>query len=62
MDHQAKLKAAKEYLKERGIFVLDGKFTPTSPAATDVAATVARYRAQTGGGKILHAVKDYRTK
>jgi hypothetical protein len=57
MNHQAKVKAAMDYLKARGIYVLDGKFQPTSSAATDVAKTIERYRAQTMGSRPLRAVK-----
>lgn len=39
-----KREAAMAYLKARRIHVLDGLFTPTPPPATDVRATIARYR------------------
>ena len=33
-----------EYLRNRGLYLLDGKFTPTQPSATDVAETIRRFR------------------
>lgn len=53
MSNAKKLDAAIAYLKERGIYVLDGKFRPTKPVDTDVAKTWAKYRAQTQGTKTL---------
>ena len=35
--------AALIYLRERGIYILDGVFKPTVAAATDVAATIRRF-------------------
>lgn len=51
--HRAKLAKAIAYLRERKIYVTEFNFHPTSAAATDVAQTVARYRAQTGDKKTL---------
>lgn len=42
-NEEARAKAL-AYLKDRGIYILDGKFKPTGPASTDVAKTMARYR------------------
>lgn len=39
----AKRAAALHYLKSRGIYILDGKFKPTTATATDVRQTIARY-------------------
>ncbi len=36
--------AAIEYLRSRGKYILDGKFTPTSAAATNIVETVKRYQ------------------
>jgi hypothetical protein len=36
--------AAIEYLRSRGKYILDGKFTPTSAAATNIGETVKRYQ------------------
>lgn len=44
MSLEEKRKAAIEYLKQRKIYVLDNKFKPTPPPATDIASTIARYR------------------
>ena len=49
MTLQDKRAAALAYLRERGIYLLDGQFTPTSATATDVKATIARYRRQVEG-------------
>lgn len=40
--HQEQLAKALAYLRERGLYILDGRFTPTSAAATDVRATWQR--------------------
>ena len=57
MGNDEKRKAALEYLKSRGLYLLDGKFRPTCAAATDVATTIARYKAQTGGVKLKLTAK-----
>jgi len=49
--------AAMQYLKDRGIYLLDNKFKPTNAASTDVAKTWARYRAQTQGKQIVRMAK-----
>ena len=37
-------KKAIEYLRNRNLYILDGKFVPTQPTATDVAETIRRYK------------------
>jgi hypothetical protein len=49
MSLNQKRAAALAYLRERGIYILDGKFCPTNASSTDVAATIARYRRQVEG-------------
>lgn len=49
--------AAVKYLKDRGIYLLDNKFKPTNAASTDVAKTIARYRAQTTNAKPIRVAK-----
>lgn len=49
--------AAVQYLKDRGIYLLDNKFKPTNAASTDVAKTWARYRSQTQGKQIVRMAK-----
>jgi hypothetical protein len=52
-----KFDAAMAYLKARGIYLLDNKFKPTNAASTDVAKTIARYRAQTTNTKPIRVAK-----
>lgn len=52
-----KFEAAMAYLKSRGIYLLDNKFKPTNAASTDVAKTIARYRAQTTNTKPIRMAK-----
>lgn len=44
--HSEKLKESLEYLRSRGKYILDGKFKPTNSNATDVAATIKKYRTE----------------
>ena len=37
-----------KYLKERNLFILDGKFTPTKAANTDITAVFNRERSKIG--------------
>ena len=56
--NEAALAKAIEYLRSRGKYVLDGPaFKPTEPTATDVAKTIAQYKAQTEGKLKLVKVK-----
>lgn len=48
---------ALQYLKARGIWILDGKFKPTKPVETDVAKTISRYRSQVQGKTLVRGVK-----
>ena len=41
-------KACVKYLRERNLWVLDGKFTPTKAANTDITAIFNRERASLG--------------
>jgi hypothetical protein len=50
-NQEARAKAL-AYLKERGIYVMDGKFVPTDAASTDVAKTMAKYRQQVEGSRL----------
>jgi hypothetical protein len=50
-NQEARAKAL-AYLKERGIYVLDGKFNPTDAPSTDIAKTIARYRQQVEGARL----------
>lgn len=50
MTHQQKLENAIQYLKQRNIYVLDGKYTPTTPESTDIKKTIARYKRETKNG------------
>lgn len=43
--------AAIEYLRSRGKYILDGKFTPTSAAATNIVETVKRYQKDIMGSR-----------
>lgn len=52
-EHRAKLAKALAYLRERKIYILEFSFHPTNAASTDVAQTIARYRAQTGEKRTL---------
>lgn len=55
-EHNAKARAAAiAYLKQREIWILGGKFTPSRGA--DVAQTIARYRAQTQSETLIRVVK-----
>ena len=47
--NQEQREKAIKYLRERGIYVLDGKFHPTDAASTDVSKTIARYKTQVEG-------------
>ena len=47
--NQAQRKNAIAYLRERGIYVLDGKFRPTDAPSTDITKTIARYKTQVEG-------------
>jgi hypothetical protein len=44
MSHESKLEAAKQYLRDRKIYVTEFPFKPTTAAATDVWVTVAKYK------------------
>jgi hypothetical protein len=46
MSNEDKVKAAISYLKERNLYLLDGKFRPTDAPSTNVAETIRRYRQQ----------------
>ena len=50
--HSEKLRESLEYLRSRDKYVLDGKFKPTNSNATDVAATIKKYRTEMEKGKI----------
>ena len=50
-NQEARAKAL-AYLKERGIYILDGKFHPTDASATDITKTIARFRAQVEGSRL----------
>jgi hypothetical protein len=41
-------KACVKYLRERNLWILDGKFTPTKAANTDITAVFNRERANLG--------------
>lgn len=41
-----KLEAAKQYLRDRKIYITEFNFKPTNAAGTNVAVTIARYRSQ----------------
>lgn len=58
MTLEMKRKAALEYLRNRGIYLLDGKFKPTSPAATDVRQTITRYLKATNQQKFVVVEKQ----
>jgi hypothetical protein len=49
---EEKRKAAIEYLRSRGIYILDNKFKPTSATATDVQQTITRYLKATNQQKL----------
>ena len=55
-NQEARAKAL-EYLKSRGIYILDGRFKPTGTASTDVAKTMARYRMETTKQSLMRKVK-----
>lgn len=46
---EARREAAIQYLKSRGKYLLDGKFRPTSAAATNVGETIKQYQQQIRG-------------
>jgi len=50
--NQEKREQSIKYLREREIYILDGKFHPTDASATDVAKTIARYKAQVEGSRL----------
>ena len=45
-----------EYLRERNLYILDGKFTPTKAANTDITVTFNRIRQQ-HGDKLIQVAK-----
>lgn len=47
--NEQKLEAAKQYLRDRKIYLLEFPFTPTPSTATSVTNTIAKYRRQTEG-------------
>ena len=51
MANEEKLASAIGYLRERGLWLLDGKFRPTDASATNVAETIRKYRQQVEGLK-----------
>jgi len=55
--HRAKLTKAIAYLRERKIYLLEFPFRPTNAASTDVAQTIARYRAQVEKKALIRGVK-----
>lgn len=55
--NEDKLQKAMQYLKERGIWVLDGRFKPTKPVDTDISKTIARYRSQVQGKQPVRGVR-----
>jgi hypothetical protein len=57
MTNQEKLEKAINYVRSRGIYLLDGGYTPTNAASTDVAKTIARYRAQVEKRTLIRGVK-----
>lgn len=59
--HTLKLDAAKQYLRDRKIYVTEFPFKPTTAAGTDVAKTIARYKMQSGA-RILHGVRHVEVK
>jgi hypothetical protein len=44
------------YLRERNLYILDGKFTPTKAANTDITVTFNRIRQQ-HGDKLIQVAK-----
>jgi hypothetical protein len=44
MSNQEKLEKSINYVRSRGIYLLDGGFTPTTSINTDVSKTIERYR------------------
>jgi hypothetical protein len=57
MTNQEKLEKAINYLRSRGIYLLDGGYTPTKAVNTDIAQTIARYRAQVEKKALIRGVK-----
>lgn len=49
--NQEQREKAIKYLRERGIYILDGKFHPTDAPSTDITKTIARYKAQVEGSR-----------
>ena len=56
-EHKAKLAKSIAYLRERKIYILEFPFHPTNAASTDVAQTIARYRAQVEKKALIRGVK-----
>jgi len=46
--YDEKRKTCIKYLKERNLFILDGHFTPTKAANTDISVVFNRERSKTG--------------
>lgn len=57
MTNQEKLEKAINYVRSRGIYLLDGGYTPTKAVNTDIAQTIARYRSQVEKKVLIREVK-----
>ena len=54
--YDQKRKACIEYLRERNLYILDGKFTPTKASNTDITVLFNRVRQQ-HGDKLIQVAK-----